>query len=432
MPAHSIQPETLTIYAYQVGFGDCFLLTFHYPKQGAKAAFNRYVLIDFGSSSLPKNAPKDYMLRVAHDIATQCAGKLDAIIVTHRHSDHLSGFTRRSGGKGTGDIIRALKPRAVVQPWTEDPDAQRDALSPTPGNDPGVPLLRSLANMQNFAASVVAQSHSLKGKLGANRLEQLAFLGEQNIKNVDAVKNLMTMGKNTYVYHGSRSGLENLLPGVKIHVLGPPTLKQSSAIRKQRAKDDDQFWQFQAAAGRQFATGAAPLFPAALAYRKGQKPPGYARWLIPRMLSVHADQLLEIVRILDRQMNNTSVILLFETAKRKLLFPGDAQIENWLYPLEESPRVSQILPLLADVDLYKVGHHGSGNATPKSLWGLFRHKGSARKRGRLQSVLSTKAGKHSGVPQESLLAALNKETTNHVTEKVKPSKLKKVIGPIEL
>jgi hypothetical protein len=41
------RPTGLTVRMYQVGFGDCFLLTFHYPKTG-----DRHVLIDFGSSNL--------------------------------------------------------------------------------------------------------------------------------------------------------------------------------------------------------------------------------------------------------------------------------------------------------------------------------------------------------------------------------------------
>jgi len=267
------------------------------------------------------------MTRVANDITKVCGGKLDAVVVTHRHSDHLSGFVRKNGN-GPGDIIRKLRPDVIVQPWTEDPDAQKNALAPSKKNDPGSAGLRSLTNMQAFAAGVVEQVRFLQGKLGARRLAQLAFMGEENITNPDAVKNLMTMAKNTYVYHGSHSGLEKVLPGVKIHVLGPPTLQQSSKIRQQRAKDEDQFWQFQAAAGAQFTPDAgAPLFPAATVFRKGQPPP-YAHWFIRRLLDAHADQLFGIVRILDKQMNNTSVILLFETAKRKLLFPGDAQIEK--------------------------------------------------------------------------------------------------------
>ena len=427
MPATPIQPESYTLRAYQVGFGDCFLLTFHYPKQNAQAAFDRHVLIDFGSSALPKNVRDGYLVRVAKDIQHECGGKLHAVVATHRHSDHISAFARQSDGKGTGDILRALKPDVVVQPWTEDPKVQKDALAPTAKNDPGLAAVCSLMDMQAFAAAV-DEFCRLQGKPGSKRLAQLAFLGEQNLANADAVKNLMTMGKNFYVYHGSRSGLEKVLPGVKVHVLGPPTLKQSSAIRKQRAKDENEFWQLQAAAMQRFIPGSTPLFPRAVVYRKGQNPL-YARWLIPRMLAVREDQLLEIVRILDKQMNNTSVILLFETVNQKLLFPGDAQIENWLYALKESPKASQIAPLLADVDLYKVGHHGSGNATPKSLWALFKHKGKSSK---MRTVLSTKAGKHHDVPQEKLVAALKKDTTCYSTEQVKASELKLVIGPLKL
>jgi beta-lactamase superfamily II metal-dependent hydrolase len=41
------------------------------------------------------------------------------------------------------------------------------------------------------------------------------------------------------------------------------------------------------------------------------------------------------VTMLDKVMNNTSVILVFEVGNKKLLFPGDAQLENWLFALEQ-------------------------------------------------------------------------------------------------
>lgn len=438
MPATTNKPEALTLRAYQVGFGDCFLLTFHYPPRGTKPAFDRHVLIDFGSTALPKNASSGYMVRVANDIKNECGGKLHAVVATHRHADHINAFARDPDGKGSGDIIRALKPDVVVQPWTEDPDAERDALKPTAAHDPGAAHIRALASMNAFAASAVEEARQLQGKLGARRLAQLTFIGEDGIKNADAVKNLMSMAPNSYVYHGSNSGLKKVLPGVKIHVLGPPTLKQSSAIRQQREKDNDEFWHFQAAAGERFGAASGRLFPRAATYQKGDKPPPFARWLIPRMLSVRAEQLLEIVRILDEEMNNTSVILLFETANRKLLFPGDAQLENWLYALKESPRAAAIRDLLADVDLYKVGHHGSLNATPKSLWRLFKQKGPKTKPDRLQTIVSTKEGKHGSpdkgteVPREKLVTALTTDSHYHTTQTVTQSKLKMTFPRITL
>jgi len=118
------------------------------------------------------------------------------------------------------------------------------------------------------------------------------------------------------------------------------------------------------------------------------------------------------VRELDTVLNNTSVILLFEVGNKKLLFPGDAQIENWSYALSYQ-RVRQIL---ADVDLYKVGHHGSRNATPKSLWNLFTRRSTTPEPGRLRTVLSTMAHRFgevdrgTEVPRTSLVHTLKAQS----------------------
>lgn len=102
------KPSSVTIFSYQVGFGDCFLAQFDYDDRP------RYVLIDFGTTSLPEGAPKDQMEQVAKDIAAKCGKNLVAVVATHRHADHISGFATKTGGKGTGDIIRALKPNVVI------------------------------------------------------------------------------------------------------------------------------------------------------------------------------------------------------------------------------------------------------------------------------------------------------------------------------
>ena len=52
--ATDLKPTGLTIRAYQVGFGDCFLLTFEYDKATKKADKERHILIDFGSTGMPK------------------------------------------------------------------------------------------------------------------------------------------------------------------------------------------------------------------------------------------------------------------------------------------------------------------------------------------------------------------------------------------
>ena len=413
-------PTSVTLRSYQVGFGDCFLLTFNYGESAG--ADRRHVLIDFGSSAKPKTGSVTLSV-IAEKIAQACNGKLHAIVATHRHSDHISGF----GGK-TGKILAALNPDVVVQPWTEHPDAQPGAKKAPAVIERGKGFIGALADMHAVAGSALQEIQSLRTTKTVK--EQLRFLGEDNIANRAAIDTLMGMKcTHSYVHYGSKSGLESVLPGVRIHVLGPPTLTQSRAIEKQRSEDPDEFWHLQALAAKRSASTGRDVFPRA---RKmtGAALPLETRWFLPRVEAVRGEQLLEIVRILDKQMNNTSVILLFEVGKKKLLFPGDAQLENWMHALKESDEAAANRTLLAGVDVYKVGHHGSLNATPKSLWKLFTKKGSATKKNRLTTVMSTMAGKHGSsdrdteVPRSKLVMALTEESSFFTTQK-----LTKATGP---
>lgn len=235
------RPSEVVIFTYQVGFGDCFLLRFVYPKM------QRHVLIDFGTTGLPEAAESDQMLRIANDIAEKCAGRLDMVVATHRHADHISGFATK-GGTASGDIIaRIAKDAVVLQPWTEAPDLAVDATAPLPDDAQRFAARRaSLGAMQAFAEQLVAALGARRPRgLAPALVEQLAFIGRDNIANRAAVENLMTMGRQRiYAYHGLAVDLRKVLPGLKLHVLGPPTLAQTDSIRKQRASDPDEFWQF--------------------------------------------------------------------------------------------------------------------------------------------------------------------------------------------
>lgn len=411
-----LKPTKLIVRPYQVGFGDCFLLTFLYPKM------QRHVLIDFGSTGMPATANANQIELIALDIAQRCNGKLHAVVGTHRHMDHISGFARNGKKRSSGNIIASLNPDVVVQPWTEDPraDPKTGALIPLKARQKS--FLGVLNNMHRVAAVVRDEAARRQLFFGKGTAGQLTFLGNDNLKNLSAVRNLMTMGKRAvYVHYGSKSGLEKVLPGVKTMVLGPPNIEQSQEIRKQRRTDPDEFWHFHSQAQFWFSQAQAAKFvdrnggAGSVPFLKASvysTPPPFARWFVKRMQRLRGYQLLGIMRALDNVMNNTSVILLFEAGRKKFLFPGDAQIENWSYALSK-PEIRQ---LLQTVNLYKVGHHGSLNATPKTLWKLFR-KRSCKKRdpNRLRSVLSTMAGKHgrseaTAVPRKPLVEALEAES----------------------
>lgn len=423
-----VGPKSVNIRAYNVGFGDCFLLTFEYT------AGNRHVLIDFGSTAAAKKGVS-LSMDIARDIAEVTGGTLHAVVATHRHEDHISGFERKDG-KGTGDIIRKCARNAVIiQPWTEDPKLAPKATGPVKTKSRGTSpralaasQLRSLEAMHDVAKVIAtraqkidvtdveaeAQSGPAPLALGEINREKLRFLGEMNLTNADAVKNLMTMStpkKHHYVFFGSKSGLEDVLPGVKVEVLGPPTVDQYKEVLKERRVDQAEFWMLAASATKMTTSANKPLFPDEM-YVAGDAASRRVRRFIRRVRGIHAQQLFDLVRIVDDAMNNTSVILLFTIGKTRLLFPGDAQIENWEYALKKSSQSKRILAKLEQVNVYKVGHHGSRNATPKTLWRHFKNK----RRG-LKTVMSTRSGKFPGrsgsgteVPRQSLLDALTKQS----------------------
>ncbi|MCV3211111.1 hypothetical protein OHD62_31085 [Mesorhizobium sp. YC-39] len=431
-------PVTATIRAYQMGFGDCFLLSFAYEDESS-----RHILIDFGSTGLPDET-KVGLDDVAADIALQCGGVLDIVVATHRHKDHISGFATKANGKGSGDVIRSLKPKRVIQPWTEAPDAPEGWSGPD-GTSTKRAFATQRASLENMHAVAQAVVDRLDRKGGFDPrwplAERLRFVGEENIKNVLAVKNLMDMTgtpeNNLYVYHGCDLDLAEILPNVKVHVLGPPTLKQSDSI-KAYAKNSADYWLKArqlvglAATGAVAASKTSMLFPdlkSTDTFRQS-KLPTEMRWVAERVDIAEQDQMLGIVTALDDVMNNTSVILLFEAGSKKLLFPGDAQLENWNYALQ-----SELAHLLDDVDLYKVGHHGSLNATPKSMWNRFQKRGKASKPDRLKTVMSTMAGKHGGkngapteVPRIPFVNELKADSTLFNTQDLQPTQLCQVIS----
>ncbi len=398
-------PTGFRVRTYQVGFGDCLLLTFEYPST------KEHVLIDFGSVRLPKDAPTDQMMKIAQDIAKVCGSDgLTAVVETHRHRDHISGFSTDKKND-PGKIIAGLKPKLVLHPWTEDPNAKTDAQTATGSSGDAKAFVGRLDAMQAFSGAAYTEYQQLQARNCPGLAAELGFAGENNLPNDSAVRNLMTMApekNHEYLNCGMKTSLASLLPGVKVWVLGPPTLKQSKAITKESSVNKDEFWQLQKSTtnfdrSQHFSAGSE---------LKGS-PPESLRWFLRRADKLRADQMLGLVRILDKAMNNTSVILLFEVGGKRFLFPGDAQWENWSYALSRP----ELKALLTNVELYKVGHHGSRNATPKSMWTAV--KGGSAKLNTIVSTLTGVFGNEKSkteVPRSTLISELEKNSKFYTTE----------------
>ena len=423
---NAVVPTGATLIAYNVGFGDCLLLRVSYDD-GSR----RHVLIDFGSTALPEASPAPAggnakranprnLEEVANKIKEDSGGALDVVVVTHRHRDHISGFAGKPG-----KVIAALQPSLVLQPWTENPEIPPDATgragAATPAAGRGLRLgdvALGLHQLELAAAQVVTVVQQLAARKGVTRTvrEQIEALGMNNIKNREAVENIQKLsGDHRYLQFGDPLDVSDVLPGVTIEVLGPPSIEQSKQIRTMTDVDTVEFWHLAASSRPRTARRTTRLFPKV---NPMATTPQEARWVIPKIDSMRAEELLSLVRIMDQVLNNTSLILLVTIGKARLLFPGDAQLENWRYALDFAEDKQRIRDTLAETTLYKVGHHGSLNATPRQmLWANFARRGPADKPDRLITVMSTRANKHGSedrsteVPRKTLKSELETLST---------------------
>ena len=412
-------PERVTVRMHNVGFGDCFLVTFAYAQPLDDGRDERHILIDFGTTSRPEGVK---VADIAEQIRTRTAGEIDVVVLTHRHRDHLSAF-------GTEPIAALLAdtraPKLVVRPWTEDPDAAENFTGGE--NQPGSRSLayaRSLTDAHGFAEAI---AQKVKARSSRGLSAELRQMAATQLTNADAVRQLETWagGKGEYLSYGMKTKIEDVVPGLSVRVLGPPTIEQHPEVAGQRESDQQEFWMLyrslaQSLTGQIFKRLATPGLSAdqqeSLSSHEEPLDLGPTRWIIDKLDRQGLSSLLRIVRILDDQLNNTSLILLFSVdgsgGTKRMLFGGDAQIENWEYALKHVD-VEENLSLLREIDLYKVGHHGSRNATPRTLFNLWKEPGSIDHP--MAAMMSTKSGVHghhpqTAVPRETLVSALRERT----------------------
>lgn len=396
-------PVTVRVRMYQVGFGDCFLITVEYDEPLADGRAERHLLIDYGSTRAAREGRTPGRMRdVAALIEEHTKGVLDVLALTHRHKDHLSGF-----GDTIGEAtLRRLTPARVLRPWTEDPALGPDATGPGPADGPTAlgPSSRSFAT--GLAAAQVAAGH-LTTTAGLHG--DVLAAADQQLKNAEAVHlldDLSETQRGRYLFAGSDPETAELIPGLSMTVLGPPTVDQAPAVAGERAADKNEFWMLRLGASLSSVVGPSGAAGAPADVDLG---PGPVRWLVERLAGQRSDSAARLVQNLDDALNNTSLILLLEVGNLSLLFPGDAQIENWQYTLDKLAGEPALRTKLRDVDLYKVGHHGSRNATPRSLYALWQERPASAPP--LTSLMSTRPGVHgdseaTAVPRQTLIDAL--------------------------
>ena len=406
-PRKASDTNSVVVRMYRGLLGDCFLLRFPRSDTG-----DAYVLIDCGAfRGMPKE--KETMRKIAADIMQTVGNVIDVVVVTHEHWDHLSGFAHAE------DLFAPLKIKELWLAWTEDDfDEQAKRLQER---------RQRTRELLITACSLRAGARLSDGEDAVD--VELAFLGVD--RNPDAsVEEVPSTGTILKYLKEKADNVRCLSPGidppdvagvpsVKAYVLGPPRdellLRQSDPTKKGKetyelglaaeaqedhfiavrrkggaiaSDDENQFYLRLPFDRRRIAWTRKFKFNPKVQPEEASDGTAEPSARLKAVYERYSDETEEWRRIdndwlgaaeqlalkLDSDTNNTSLVLAFEIGKARkvLLFPGDAQVGNWLswhdcrWPKDakdDDPNLVTAKRLLERTVLYKVGHHASHNAT---------------------------------------------------------------------
>ena len=353
---------------YRHGLGDCFLISL---KRKAAGAPDYRILIDCGVI-LGTTDPAPLMTKVVDDIAAETGGKIDLLIVTHEHWDHLSGFIQARAS------FEKLKPAQVWVAWTEDP---ADALAKELGKERDT----ALTALQRGVQALAAAGHDETAQTVADLIGFFGAAGEGTTKA--AFDYAKQKGPLRYC-RPSDAPVHLKDPDARLYILGPPhDAKQIRRVLPSKAHPqtyglamdgggvmaaDVHAALSEGDAAQPFGDQHAIPFSAAQGmefFRERYWGPGAEAW---RSISGDwLDSASDLALALDSATNNTSLVLAIELGGGDvLLFVADAQVGNWesWQALSWSVDGKTVTgpDLLRRAVFYKVGHHGSHNATLKA------------------------------------------------------------------
>lgn len=350
-----------TVRTYRHGLGDCHLVTLHGPGD---QKFR--ILIDCGVILGTPDAPS-VMTAVMDDVLNECGKRVDLLVATHEHWDHVSGFVQAK------ESFAQLTADRVWMAWTEDPqDEQAKELGGE--RDDAIKMLQDAAmRMQTLGDAEVPLLTSL--------LEFQGSAGRGTTKaGLEAVR-----AKGLPRYCDPKDAPFEV-PGsaARIFVLGPP--RDPKLLKKIRPSPREPetyslaMADFKDSVLPSLGASDSDQIPFSTLYRipldRAKSEPFFQQhywdtedWR--RIDVAWMGDATQFALALDSLTNNTSLVLAIELDEDEvLLFAADAQVGNWLSwgecHWDVNGRKVTGHDLLRRTVLYKVGHHGSYNATLKA------------------------------------------------------------------
>ena len=388
----------LLIRSYNVGCGDCIYVRI---PNGAQ---HFHILIDCGSK---EGANSGVMKRAIqhledHMLEDDSSGKkrLDLIVVTHRHEDHIKGFNPSF-----------FKNIAIKNIWI------------TAAMDETHEQAKAAHSLHNFATKEVKALLDSGASLSPELQDLVALYGINNEGATTALTKTLPQNNGItpkYVHAGQTSDeLKVEIENTKIIVLAP----EKDIDHFYLGKEATETLHGMQAAQDHFRTNASPatgtteVFPTNISrsdFRKLQSR------LLSNVLAFAVDD--------SEIQNNVSTVLLIEWGERRLLFVGDAEWKkafksgkkngSWNVMWHERKE-----HLSKPVDFLKVGHHGSHNATPwnreadaddevNQIFNAILPLPANGDDPTAQCIVSTKRKQYDTIPDAALLAELGKRVAN--------------------
>ena len=364
------------IRVYRHGLGDCILVRL---RRGNGTDYK--ILIDCGVAVATKGA-REKMTRVAEDIVRETGGEVDVLVVTHEHWDHVSGFIQAE------KVFQQLRIGEIWLAWTEDED---DELAQSLRRDHA----KALAVLGASAQAMALGGHGDRAVELMNIVGLVGAAGERTRAALDKAKSMAKRHRywqpdaTQKAPKQQRTPIQLEDPRVTIYALGPPY--DAKAIRKTLpTKSNPETYELKLDGAGAFPAGvfhalmadenAPPFAPTVtIPMEDGRAMPFFNEnyWGAERegkdWRRIDDDWLGaadELALAMQNATNNTSLVLAIEFSDQDvLLFAADAQVGNWRSWQDRKWNVDgrEVTgpDLLANTVFYKVGHHGSHNATLK-------------------------------------------------------------------